>query len=294
MMEDTPMTPTLKAALLATSMAAAALLPAAGLLTLVSADAAFAKGEGNGNGNGGNGGGGGGRGNGGQGSEARGAQKEAHGGGRPDWAGARGNGGNGGGRSDSARGGSDPISNFIRGLAGGEKREARAQARAATREARQAPTEFAPLTSVSPSGRPARHSDMHPSQLGNMNGALNADMNAVFAHIRNGNQNGPVGALAALAVADAGVRNADAQLLLNAEEVTALLGEYDSVEEYEEAVEGGADPIPELDEALAALEDDAAAREDALAAQRAAEESILARPRKSSLPIRAGLIPRSS
>ena len=43
---------------------------------------------------------------------------------------------------------------------------------------------------------------LHPSELGNMNGALNASENAILAHIRNGNMsNGPVGHMAALAVA---------------------------------------------------------------------------------------------
>lgn len=42
---------------------------------------------------------------------------------------------------------------------------------------------------------------MHPSQLGKMNGALNANVNALIAHVKNGNTNGPIGGMAALAVA---------------------------------------------------------------------------------------------
>lgn len=241
------MTPMFKAGLLATTMAAVGLVPAAGFVTLVSVDAAFAKGGGNGNGNG----------NGGQGAEARGGQKEAHGGGRPDWAGSRGNGGNGngGGRSESARGGSDPISNFIRGLTGEDRRAAREQARADARAARRAPTEYAPVASIQPGKRPARNSEtMRPSQLGNMNGALNANINAVLAHIRNGNVNGPVGGLAALAVADAAL--ADAERVVAEDALAdALAGSpYKTVAEYNTAVMAGAPRDSTIDEALAALD----------------------------------------
>jgi hypothetical protein len=234
-----------KAGLLATTMAAAGLVPAAGFVTLLSVDAAYAKGGGNGNGNGG------------QGSEARGGEKEAHGGGRPDWAGSRGNGGNGngGGRSESARGGSDPISNLIRGLTGEDRRAAREQARADARAARRAPTEYAPVASIQPGKRPARNSEtMHPSQLGNMNGALNANINAVLAHIRNGNTNGPVGGLAALAVADAALAEAD-RVLEEAALGDALSGSpYETVAEYNAAVMAGAPRDTAIDEALAALD----------------------------------------
>jgi len=44
---------------------------------------------------------------------------------------------------------------------------------------------------------------LSPRELGKMNGAMNASINAVLAHIRNGQTSkGPVGALAGLAVAD--------------------------------------------------------------------------------------------
>jgi hypothetical protein len=221
---------TFKAGVLATTMAAVALIPAAGIVTLVSAEAALAKNGGNGNGNGGNGGQGNGNG-GGRSSEARGGNADARGGGRPEWAGSRGNGGNGG-RSEVARsGGRDPISNFIRGLTGEDKREARAQAQAEARAARRAPTEYAPVASIAPATRPAKRAGMHPSELGNMNGALNANINAVLAHIRNGNSSGPVGGLAALAVADAA--RADAERVLKEADLAAALGaEYASVEAY--------------------------------------------------------------
>lgn len=202
------MAPTFKAGLLATALASVALLPAAGIMTIASVEAAHAKG-GNGNGNGGNG-----NGNGGRGSEAQGAQGDTKGGGRPEWAGSRGNGNNA--ARTSGRGGSDPISNFIRGLGGQEKREAREDARAANRAARLAPTTSAPQISIAPPKRPARNSDLHPSDLGNMNGAMNASINAVLAHIRNGNTNGPVGQMAAFAVAGTAAADAD-QFLASSE-----------------------------------------------------------------------------
>ncbi|MBC2836057.1 hypothetical protein [Paragemmobacter straminiformis] len=82
------------------------------------------------------------------------------------------------------------------------------------------------------------------SGLGNMNGALHANVNAVLAHIRNGNTNGPVGLLAGLLVADAGVAaaEAEAEALAAAEaawvayetaETNALAGtSYTSAEQY--------------------------------------------------------------
>jgi hypothetical protein len=249
--------PTLRAGLLATTMAAAALVPAASLLTVASVDMAHAKG-GNGNGNGGGNGGSNGNGNG-QGrqdSDARGGHKAGHGGGRSEWAGSR---GNGAGRSEAARGRSDPVSNFIRGLTGQDKRDARARAEA--RAARIAPTEHAPQRSIAPGKRPARNSDMHPRELGNMNGALNANINAVLAHIRNGNTNGPVGGFAALAVADAAFASVDGDRVLKEEALADLLDKagYDSVREYQEALVSDKDPaeeIPELDAAIEALGDD--------------------------------------
>ncbi len=249
---------TLRAALMATTFAAMAIVPAAGIVTLASVDAAHAKG-----GNGNAGGGGGDRGNGGRSSEARGGQGDmARGGGRPDWAGSGGTERERGNSTAAARGGSDPVSNFIRGLTGQEKREARADARPAAPSGasanRRAPTEFAPQSSIAPGKRPSRSSDMHPSELGNMNGALNANINAVLAHIRNGNVNGPVGGLAALAVADAAFAGPDR--VVKQETLAALLDEngYVSVQDYLDALNGEppAEEIPELEDAIAALGDD--------------------------------------
>lgn len=244
---------TLRAALMATTLA---IVPTAGIVTVASVQTAHAKG-GNGNGGGED------RGNGGRSSETRGGQGDiARGGGRPDWAGSRGT-ERERGNSTAARGGSDPVSTFIRGLTGQQKREARADARqpvpSAAPAGRRAPTEFAPHSSIAPGKRPSRSSDMHPSELGNMNGALNANINAVLAHIRNGNVSGPVGGLAALAVADAAFAGPDR--VMKQEALAALLQEndYGSVQDYLDALNGEppAEEIPELEDAIAALGADA-------------------------------------
>ena len=256
------MTPTFKAGLLATSMAAVALVPAAGIVTLASVDAAHAKGPGNGNG--------GERGNGGRGAEARGERSEVRGGGRPERAGNGARGGNGAERRESARTGSDPISNFIRSLTGEEKRETRQRPRAETRVARQAPSEHAPLTSIAPVKRPERTAGMHPSELGNMNGALNANINAVLAHIRNGNTNGPIGHLAALAIADAELAGASSETHTS-DELTALL---DAQTDAETAVLSFWNKNGDSD--LETLSEEEKALIDALRARLAAHEEEIA------------------
>ncbi|AZQ69435.1 hypothetical protein EF888_21160 [Silicimonas algicola] len=103
---------------------------------------------------------------------------------------------------------------------------------------------------------------MHPSNLGNMNGALNANTNAVLAHIRNGNTNGPVGLLAGLAVANANAEGAQEVIDL-ADDFAALQAAleangYTSVEDYYADLDGtaGIDPITSIDEARAAFDAD--------------------------------------
>jgi hypothetical protein len=70
---------------------------------------------------------------------------------------------------------------------------------------------------------------------------MNANINAVLAHIRNGNMNGPVGAVAGLALADAQAGDLDVQGVLdraeewagyNADLADALGGAYPSVDDY--------------------------------------------------------------
>lgn len=131
---------------------------------------------------------------------------------------------------------------------------------------------------------------LHPSTLGSMNGAMNANINAVLAHIGNGNTNGPVGALAALAVADHDA--AGAQQVIDTAELFGTLetelekAGYADYDAYLEAV--GAEeiePIQLIDDAHEALgdlagtkppsEDDVAKAGDALAALGTAEAGIL-------------------
>ena len=113
---------------------------------------------------------------------------------------------------------------------------------------------------------------MHPSNLGNMNGALNANTNAVLAHIRNGNTNGPVGLLAGLAVANANAEGAQEVIDL-ADDFAVLQAAleangYTSVEEYYADLDGtaGIDPIQPIEDARAAFDadPDSTALEDAL------------------------------
>lgn len=89
---------------------------------------------------------------------------------------------------------------------------------------------------------------MHPSDLGKMNGALNANINAVLAHIRNGQTvNGPVGLMAGLAAADAVAAESLAELrdLEDLADAHAALDSglagagYASIQDYLAAKEAG-------------------------------------------------------
>lgn len=145
----------------------------------------------------------------------------------------------------------------------------------------------------------AEATDLAPNQLGSMNGAMHANINAVLAHIRNGNTNGPVGALAALAVADAGASEAQGVIeeaaihtALESDLALAVLNNetYETLEDYLAAAEEeGFEPDPVIEDALAALEaadtppsdEEIAEAEAALEAQTAAEDGILAAWNKS-------------
>lgn len=73
------------------------------------------------------------------------------------------------------------------------------------------------------------------SGLGNMNGALHANVNAVLAHIRNGNTNGPVGRIAAVVAADAALTAATAA----AADLAAIEEQWVAFEEGEAAALSG-------------------------------------------------------
>ncbi|MCB1357090.1 MAG: hypothetical protein KDK53_11540 [Maritimibacter sp.] len=96
---------------------------------------------------------------------------------------------------------------------------------------------------------------LRPNQLGSMNGAMHANINAVLAHIRNGNTNGPVGALAGLAVADHDAAEAEgvietAAVFETLDETLEAAG-YDTLQDYLDSGETDGD----IDAALAALGD---------------------------------------
>ena len=104
-----------------------------------------------------------------------------------------------------------------------------------------------------------------PDKLGKMNGAMHANINAVLAHIRNGQTtNGPVGLLAGLAVADyvgatAAADSAALQELAGGFDslATALTGAgFASIETYLAAKADGtatADQIASIDPLVAAV-----------------------------------------
>ncbi len=223
------MTRTFTATITAALLASVALVPAVTVVSIVTADAAYAKSD-NAGGNGGGNGNGGGKSD----RSERGKKGGKSGGGETA---SRGNGKSGGG-----------IEGMFRKLTGQEKKAARVA------PARSNATQ---TVKVSKKADP-----MHPSNLGNMNGALNANTNAVLAHIRNGNTNGPVGLLAGLAVANANAEGAQEVIDL-AEDFDALQAAleangYTSVEDYYADLDGtaGIDPITSIDEARAAFDAD--------------------------------------
>lgn len=219
------MTRKFTATVVAGLLASVALVPAAAVVTIATADVAYAKSDNAGGNGGGNGGGKSDR-------AERGNKGGKSGGGETA---SRGNGKSGGG-----------IEGMFRKLTGQDKKAARVA------PARSTATQTAKV---------ARKADpMHPSNLGNMNGALNANTNAVLAHIRNGNTNGPVGLLAGLAVANANAEGAQEVIDL-ADDFDALRAAleangYTSIEEYYADLDGtaGIEPITAIDEARAALE----------------------------------------
>lgn len=76
-------------------------------------------------------------------------------------------------------------------------------------------------------GKPVADGVLAPNELGKMNGAMNANINAVLAHIRNGQTtNGPVGLLAGLAIADSGA----AGVVAEADELAAVAGAFDALD----------------------------------------------------------------
>lgn len=158
----------IKSTITAVLLSSVALVPAATIALVASVDSVEAKSN-NGGGNGNKGG---------NSSSAK---------SKSDTKASRGGSSKGGGNSKASRSGDDPIGNLFRKVTGKDKKKATKTKRAAT------------TTKVAKTA-PAKDA-MHPSKLGKMNGALNANTNAIIAHVKNGNTNGPIGGMAALAVA---------------------------------------------------------------------------------------------
>ncbi|MFY0691481.1 MAG: hypothetical protein JXR14_06095 [Paracoccaceae bacterium] len=166
------------------------------VVTVATTDYAYAK---NGNGNGGNGNGNGGNNGNGNGGDSKGnggdRGKSASKGKSVEKAFARGNSGTKPGKSGQSGKSGKEIFNSLKanlksglGFLNGSRPTKQASAKTTSR---------APAVASRPVKGP-----LHPSNLGNLNGALNSSPNAKLAHIRNGNFSGPVGLAAALAVAD--------------------------------------------------------------------------------------------
>lgn len=198
--------------------------------------------------------------------------------------GEKGGGGGGGGKSEGKSEGK-----------GGGKAETKAAISAKAGEA----AKKAVVTKAK--GKPvAEEGALRPNELGKMNGAMNANINAVLAHIRNGQiTKGPVGLLAGLAIADAGSLAAAA----SAAELQELADSFDSldaavteagfasVEDYLLAKKDGtltddqlafAGDLDTMIESLGGTTDDGLAlaetkplQEDILAAEEAAEATAL-------------------
>lgn len=188
----------LKGPLTALMVSSLAIVPATTIAYVATADAAFAKsdkagGNGNGKGNGGS---------------AKSSKSSAGGAkGKSETKSAS----SGGGGKSRGHGGLD---GFFEKLTGKDK------AKSAKSKSAGMSSKSAKIAGATPKARPEK-GDMHPSSLGKMNGALNANVNAIIAHVKNGNTNGPIGGMAALAVAGYAAEGA-AETIALAEEFAAL------------------------------------------------------------------------
>lgn len=194
----------LKGPLTAVMVSSIALVPAATVAYMASADAAFAKSDkagGNGKGNGG--------------------QKSAK---SQSASALKGKSGtksaSAGGAKRQGHGGLDNLFNKITGK--------KSTAKVRTKRASAAPQAVA----AAPKNRPVE-GQMHASELGKMNGPLHANVNALIAHVKNGNTNGPIGGMAALAVAGYAAEGAEDTLSLYNDfaELDRLLTENGYVDE---------------------------------------------------------------
>ena len=277
---------TLRQGLTALLLSSVAIVPAATVSVLVSADAAYAKSE------------------------------NSKGGGKSGTAGKKIEKGKSG-EATASRGGNGNSSNRgfkglgqdlrgmgreMKNLFDGEPRGKKPAKVASAGKKSEAPEGEEPLFARGKSGKV---SAFHPSELGNMNGAMNANINAVLAHIRNGNTNGPVGHMALLAVSGASLHAAEGvvareQAYLDAvADLDRAVAEspYGNLDDYLAAVATGEPRDPGIDAALegvdsidrpsegdyiAAMEELENADADDLQAKADAEAAILAYWNKNS------------
>jgi hypothetical protein len=152
-------------------------------------------------------------------------------------------GGNGGGGSGGGGGGNG------NGNRGGDKAERSGGAKGGETAANAGNARSSkPARASAPAAAEEGEITLAARDLGSMNGALNANINAVLAHVRNGNVNGPVGALAGLVAADAALGDLDADDVLARAAawesydaaLAAALGDFPSVEDYVAAREADA------------------------------------------------------
>jgi hypothetical protein len=118
-------------------------------------------------------------------------------------------GGNGGGNGNSGGNGNGNSSGNGKGTSAADSKPSKSKAASGTAVTKKKVTADPVIEDVAVEEDPAA---LKPNELGKMNGALHANINAVLAHIRNGQTtNGPVGLLAGLAVADGAVGEAAAK-----------------------------------------------------------------------------------
>lgn len=213
---------TLKGPLAAAMLSSLAIVPASTVAFLGSADVAVAKSE---------------KSSGGGGGKSNGAQSSGKSNGKSGSAGAKAE------KKSASSGGSKArghggLDKFVSKLTGKDKTKP-AKSKSAVGSAKVALT--------GPKERPIKDL-MHPSNLGKMNGPLHANVNALIAHVKNGNTNGPIGGMAALAVAGYAAEGAEDTLSLYTDfaELDRLLTENGYI---------GEDGDPDLQAYLDALQD---------------------------------------
>lgn len=212
----------LKTPLTAVMLSSLALVPATSVAFMATADMAIAKSD-KGGGNGGSKGGG------------KGASQKS----QKSKGGAK---AKGGGKSASSGGsrGHTAFDGLFDKLTGKDKAKTKAASKSKAKVKTTTRTASAPKSvKAAPKARPTTDG-LAPNELGKMNGALNANVNAIIAHVKNGNTNGPIGGMAALAIAGYAADGAS--------ETIETAGKYDTLDQL--LIDNGyvdADGNPDVD-----------------------------------------------